>query len=193
MGSECCFRDESWEDFRKIMGKPVPEKNVDISNVIPHKVYTGVVMDAGNYCGPAVQLKSRCSLETRSFTAMKKILIVDDQQLLLYGLEKALKTETTEVTITETGKVALTEIASSLYDLCFLDIFLPDMNGVDLLNRFRELSPATKVIMMTAGIITDSMKENIEKNAYMFISKPFDLLQVKMLAKRVLESSSPRC
>ena len=124
---------------------------------------------------------------------MKKILIVDDQQLLLYGLEKALKTETTEVTITETGKVALTEIASSSYDLCFLDIFLPDMNGMDLLNRFRELSPATKVIMMTAGIITDSMREIIEKNAYMFISKPFDLLQVKMLAKRVLESSSPRC
>ncbi len=118
---------------------------------------------------------------------MKKILIVDDQQLLLYGLVRALKTETTKVATTETGKDALTEIVSSSYDACFLDIFLPDMSGVDLLTRFKELSPATKVIMMTGGIITDSMKENIEKNAYMFITKPFDLLQVKMLAQRVLE------
>lgn len=120
---------------------------------------------------------------------MKKILIVDDQQLLLYGLVRALKTETTKVTTTETGKDALTEIVSSSYDVCFLDISLPDMSGVDLLDRFKELSPATKVIMMTAGIITDGMKENIEKNAYMYITKPFDLLQVKMLAKRVLELS----
>jgi len=122
---------------------------------------------------------------------MKKILIVDDQQLLLYGLKKALQTENTEVTATKTGKDALTEMASSSYDLCFLDIFLPDMSGVDLLNRFKELSPSTKMIMMTAGIITDSMKENIEKNAYMFITKPFDLLQVKMLAKKILELRSP--
>jgi DNA-binding NtrC family response regulator len=118
---------------------------------------------------------------------MKHILIVDDQPLLIDGLKKALKTETTAVTTTETGKVALAEIASSFYDLCFLDIFLPDMNGVDLLNRFKELSPATKVIMMTAGTITDSMQESIEKNAYMFITKPFDLLEIKMLTKRVLE------
>jgi DNA-binding NtrC family response regulator len=126
----------------------------------------------------------------RFLATMKKILIVDDQQLLLYGLEKALKTETTEVITSETGEVALAEIASSSYDLCFLDIFLPDMNGVDLLNRFKELSPATKVIMMTAGTITDRMKESIEKNAYMFVTKPFDLLQVKMLARRVLESGT---
>jgi DNA-binding NtrC family response regulator len=118
---------------------------------------------------------------------MKKILIVDDQQLLLYGLEKALKTEATEVTVSETGAAALSRIASSPYDLCFLDVFLPDMNGVDILKRVKELCPSTRVIMMTAGTITDSMKENIEKNAYMFITKPFDLLQVKMLAQRALE------
>jgi len=118
---------------------------------------------------------------------MKKILIVDDQRLLLYGLEKALKTETMEVTTTQTGDDALKEIASSSYDLCFLDICLPDMSGVDLLTKFKELSPATKVIMMTAGTLTESMKHSIEKNAYMFMPKPFDLLQVKMLAKRILE------
>src|SRR3989304_702034 len=42
---------------------------------------------------------------------------------------------------------------------------------------------------MTAGIITDGMKESMEKNAYMFIPKPFDLLQVRMLVKMILDES----
>jgi DNA-binding NtrC family response regulator len=117
---------------------------------------------------------------------MKKILIVDDQPFLLHGLERALKNDITEITTTETGKVALEAIESSSYDLCFLDVFLQDMSSMELLERLKKVSPGTKVIMMTAGIITKSMQEHIEKNAYMFITKPFDLLQVKMLAKRAL-------
>jgi two-component system, NtrC family, response regulator AtoC len=117
---------------------------------------------------------------------MKKILIVDDQPFLLYGLERALKTEATEISTTDEGIVALTAMESSSYDLCFLDVFLSDVNGVELLERFKQVSPTTKVIMMTGKVITQSMQEYIEKNAYMFITKPIDLLQVKMLAKRAL-------
>ena len=91
----------------------------------------------------------------------------------------------------ETGKSALQEIASWPYHLCFLDIFLPDIDGVEVLKRIKEISPQTKVVMMTAGVITSKMQEDIENNAYMFIAKPFDLLQVKMLAKRVLEEARP--
>ena len=117
---------------------------------------------------------------------MKKILIIDGQPLLLDGLERALKNNTTEITTMEAGKVALTAMASSSYDLCFIDVFLPDMSGVDLLERFRKLSPDTKVIMMSAGFVSGGMQEHIERHAYMFITKPFDLLQVKMLVKSAL-------
>jgi two-component system, NtrC family, response regulator AtoC len=125
----------------------------------------------------------------KTFFIMKKILVVDDEQLLLQGLEKALKNDATEVTTAETGKEALTEIASSPCHLCFLDVFLPDMNGTEVLKKIMAISPKTKVIMMTAGIISNAMKDFIEKNAYMFITKPFDLLQVKMLAKRITEEA----
>jgi two-component system response regulator AtoC len=118
---------------------------------------------------------------------MKRILIVDDEPLLLQGLGKALQNETAEVVTMETGEAALKEVAASEFHLCFLDVFLPDMNGTEVLKRIKALSPKTKVIMMTAGIINSSMKETIEKIAYMFITKPFDLLQVKMLAKRIIE------
>jgi two-component system, NtrC family, response regulator AtoC len=120
---------------------------------------------------------------------MKKILVVDDEQLLLQGLEKALHTDTTEVTTAETGEEALKEVSSSPCHLCFLDVFLPDMNGTEVLKRIIAISPKTKVIMMTAGIITNAMKDLIEKNAYLFITKPFDLLQVRMLAKRITEET----
>ncbi|HBB15955.1 MAG: hypothetical protein A3J94_16125 [Syntrophus sp. RIFOXYC2_FULL_54_9] len=118
---------------------------------------------------------------------MKRILIVDDELLLLQGLGKALRTDATEVITVETGEAALKEVASSEFQLCFLDVFLPDMNGTEVLKRIATLSPKTKVIMMTAGSINNAMKEAIEKIAYMFITKPFDLLQVKMLAKRITE------
>ena len=74
-------------------------------------------------------------------------------------------------------------------DLCFLDVFLPDMNGTEVLKRIAAISPQTKVVVMTAGIVTDSMKELIEQNAYLFIPKPFDLLQVRMLARRAIEET----
>lgn len=125
---------------------------------------------------------------------MKKILIVDDEQLLLQGLSKALRNPSTEVTTVETGASALAEIASTPYHICFLDIYLPDIDGVEVLNRIRGISPRTKVIMMTAGVVTSSMQEYIEKNAYMFLTKPFDLFQIRMLANSIAEevaASSP--
>lgn len=122
---------------------------------------------------------------------MKKILIVDDEQLLLQGLGKVLQTEATEVIAVETGEAALAQIAASPCHLCFLDIFLPDMDGTDVLKKIREISPGTKVVMMTAGIVTSAMRETIEKNAHMFISKPFDLLEVKMIARTVLGEPGP--
>ena len=122
--------------------------------------------------------------------AMKRILVVDDEYFLLYGLGKALRTDSTDVMTVETGNSALQEIAATPYQLCFLDLFLPDVNGADLLNKIKEISPKTKVIVMTAGVVTQSTQEKIEKDAYMFITKPFDLLQIKMLARRILEETA---
>lgn len=118
---------------------------------------------------------------------MKRILIVDDETFLLQGLSRALQNSATYVMMVETGAAALAEVASSAYQLCFLDIFLPDLEGTKVLVQMKELSPQTKVVMMTAGIVNNEMKDLIENNAYMFITKPFELLQVRMIVKRALE------
>jgi two-component system response regulator AtoC len=121
---------------------------------------------------------------------MKRILVVDDDSFFLQGFDKALQTTSTEVKTVETGNSALLEVVSSAYELCFLDLFLPDLDGVEVLKRIKEVSPKTKVIVMTAGVVNKTMQESIEKDAYMFIAKPFDLLQVKMLARRITEETA---
>jgi DNA-binding NtrC family response regulator len=121
---------------------------------------------------------------------MKRILIVDDEAFLLQGLGRALQTPTTDVRMVETGAAALAEIASSSYELCFLDIFLPDQDGTKVLAKIKEMSPQTKVVMMTAGVVSSDMKDSIENSAFMFITKPFDLLQVKMIVKRAWEEAA---
>jgi DNA-binding NtrC family response regulator len=121
---------------------------------------------------------------------IKRILVVDDEPLLLQGLGKALETDRAEVKMVQTGEMALKEIVSSSYNLCFLDVFLPDMDGLEVMKKIKEMSPKTGVIIMTAGVVDEDMKKTIEKNAYMFIPKPFDLLQVRMVAKRALEEAA---
>jgi two-component system, cell cycle response regulator CpdR len=123
-------------------------------------------------------------------TVMKKILLVDDETFFLQIMNRALQNPSADVKMVETGKAALQEVTTAPYHLCFLDICLPDLNGMEVLKRMAEISPKTKIIMMTAGDITDNMKHIIEKHAYMFLTKPFDLLQLRMLTKSVLEDAT---
>jgi CheY-like chemotaxis protein len=117
---------------------------------------------------------------------MKKILIVDDAPLILYGLSKTLG-NLAEVRTVTTGDEAIRESRSGFYDLCFLDIYLPDSNGLDVMRRIKEISPRTRVAIMTGSHVNEDMKQAIEKQADYFIPKPFKLSQVKIIAKRALE------
>jgi DNA-binding response OmpR family regulator len=58
----------------------------------------------------------------------KRILIVDDEAFLLQGLSRALQNPATYIMMVETGVAAIAEVASSSYQLCFLDLFLPDLD-----------------------------------------------------------------
>ncbi len=123
---------------------------------------------------------------------MKKILLVDDEAFFLQVLNRALENPSTEVKTVETGNAALREVAATPYHFCFLDICLPDIDGTEVLKRIAEISPKTKVIMMTAGAVTGSMQQVIEKYAYMFLPKPFELIQLRMLTKSIPEEAASR-
>jgi DNA-binding NtrC family response regulator len=121
----------------------------------------------------------------------KKILIIDDDSLILYGLAKALGKD---VDVSTASSAALAEelIAVCSYDLCLLDIHLSDYNGLELMKTIRDICPLTKVIIMTASYIgDDDLNANIiqaaENGACYFFTKPFDLNEVKDVVRQALQ------
>lgn len=124
-------------------------------------------------------------------TVLKKILVVDDESLIRYSLAMMLQNDDVEVRSVSTGTDALTELHCHYYDLCFLDIHLPDISGLEILKEIREISPDTIVIIISADEPEEgSMAERKDREYY--VPKPFDLFQVKAFVDKVLrEGTTP--
>jgi DNA-binding response OmpR family regulator len=122
---------------------------------------------------------------------MKKILLVDDNDLILYSLRKTFCHYPAEIAIARSGTDALLEISSHLYDLCLLDTPLSDIDGIDVMKRIKAVSPDTKIVMMTASPISDDSRGFVDRESIHCISKPFDLGEVKMFIKYLLEDGKP--
>ncbi|HTZ17643.1 MAG TPA: response regulator [Dissulfurispiraceae bacterium] len=74
---------------------------------------------------------------------------------------------------------AMDKISAKHYDLCFLELQLPDASGLEVIRRIEEFSPDTKIIIMIAPPLSDSSWESIGKETYQLITKPFDLTEIK--------------
>ncbi len=120
---------------------------------------------------------------------MKKILIVDDEHLIRYSLSAMLSDSRTEVDVAANGTEALAAVNEDFYDICFLDIHLPDTNGLDIMDTMRRTSPATKIIIMTGSEVNGAAMERIRSGAYLFVTKPFDLCKLKVIVEQVAEES----
>ena len=117
----------------------------------------------------------------------KRILIVDDDPLILYAISKAICRDGVEIDTVSTGEEATARINSCPYDLCFLDIYLPDLDGLSILYRLKEISPETKVVIMTASYVDDDMKKAIDDSADYFIPKPFEIFQIRAITESALK------
>jgi DNA-binding response OmpR family regulator len=124
---------------------------------------------------------------------IKRILIVDDEELIRYALTAALRRDDALVLAISCGQDALAAIDHTAYDLCILDIHLPDMNGLDIMKTVKKVSPATKIIIMTASEIDAEMMKSIEEHADMLLPKPFDLDRVKSFVEHTLWAGTPVC
>ena len=112
-----------------------------------------------------------------------QILVVDDNPLILMSLSRFLKKIALVKTVS-TAEEALGTIKEQHYDLCFLDVFLPGMTGLDAMKIINELSPNTKVAIMTGALLNEAMKEQVDDYAYSFIEKPFALSDIEGVVER---------
>ncbi len=119
-----------------------------------------------------------------------KILVVEDESLILSSLMSTLRHSGSEVTAVTNGKDALAKICSSSYHLCFLDINLPDANGLDLMRTMKEVSPGTRIVIMTANEMSIEQLSYIKDNAWLFLPKPFDLEDIRSIVRHSAENQS---
>ncbi len=114
------------------------------------------------------------------------ILVVDDEFGVLQSFKMVLKDEF-NVLLAATGTEALDIYNSNAVDLILLDILLPDSNGLDLLEKFKELDSNIEIIMITAVKDIQSAVKAIRLGAYDYIVKPFDVVEVLKIIRRALE------
>ncbi len=113
---------------------------------------------------------------------MANVLVVDDDEFLAELVETCLSTMDHTVTLVGNGKDALEKMQAGGYDLIFLDWQLPDMQGLDILSKYRAMSGTAKVVMLTG--MRDKRDEVMQAGADDFLPKPFkanDLMS--MMAK----------
>jgi two-component system nitrogen regulation response regulator GlnG len=117
-----------------------------------------------------------------------RILIADDEDSLRWVLDKGLRQAGYEITAVKDGESALRAFEAEPFDLVFLDVRMPGMDGLTALARLRELSPAAHVIVMTAHGTMETAIQAMQRGAYDYLAKPFDLDEVVLLAERALEA-----
>ena len=118
------------------------------------------------------------------------ILVVDDDEVMRQTLSDVLRKRGYAVSTAETGGQTISSIKKQLFDLILLDIRLPDMDGLDVLKRIKEIESDLMVIVMTAYSDVQTAVMAIKSGAYDYIDKPFELEELKILIQKALETQS---
>jgi DNA-binding NtrC family response regulator len=117
---------------------------------------------------------------------MSLILIIDDDRQLSISFTKILTQEGYETTAAFNGQQGIEQAERLQPDLVILDIRLPDMSGIEVFEIVHERFPKLPVIMITAFGNTETAIDAIQKGAYDFIYKPFDVPEMLELVKKGL-------
>ncbi|PYN50792.1 MAG: two-component system response regulator, partial [Candidatus Rokuibacteriota bacterium] len=115
-----------------------------------------------------------------------RILIADDEDSLRWVLEKGLRQAGYEVSSVKDGESAIRAFAAEPFDLVFLDVRMPGVDGLTALARLREVHADACVVVMTAHGTMDTAIQAMQRGAYDYLAKPFDLDEVLLLAERAM-------
>ena len=117
----------------------------------------------------------------------EKILIVEDELEMLEFLARFFKRKGYEVQTAETGEKAWKLIEETMYDLVTCDLVMNDLDGVELLQRIRSVDGILPVIIITGAGTIETAVQAIQLGAFHYITKPFKIHELEILAKRALE------
>jgi DNA-binding NtrC family response regulator len=119
----------------------------------------------------------------------KSMLVIDDEESICLAFQRFFERRGWRVKIASSAAQGFVEFAASRPDVVFLDIRLPDADGLDVLERLRAIAPQVPVIMITAYGGLRTVIGSLEGDAFDYLPKPIDLDQAEQLVARAIESS----
>lgn len=120
-----------------------------------------------------------------------RILLVDDEPLIIKGLRFSLQQDGYEVDTAADGEEALEKIKKNQYDLILLDVMLPKLTGIEVCQRVRETSDVPIIMLTAKGEDMDKIL-GLEYGADDYMTKPFNILEVKARIKSILRRAVGR-
>jgi two-component system nitrogen regulation response regulator GlnG len=120
---------------------------------------------------------------------MPTLLIVDDDPSILLAFRRAFRDPALEVVTAETAAEALAIARDKKPDVIVLDVLLPDLSGLEALQRLRELDARSPVIFITGKSTADTAIEAMKLGAYEYLVKPLELSQLRQVIERALAIS----
>ena len=116
-----------------------------------------------------------------------RILIVEDELIARENLDHVLRKEGYDTVAVESGQLAFQELEKGEFDLVMTDLRMQQVDGLQVLERTKELYPDTEVIMITGYATVTSAVEAMQKGAYHYLSKPYKIEEVRILVRKALE------
>jgi DNA-binding NtrC family response regulator len=116
-----------------------------------------------------------------------RILIIDDEPLMRISIADALKAEGYQVKVAATGPEGVDFIKKEQFDIIVSDLRLPGLDGLQVLQTCREVSPRTGVIVITAHGSVETAVEAMKIGAYDYITKPFSMDELLLIVKRLVK------
>jgi len=116
-----------------------------------------------------------------------KILIVDDEKMICEEFSDILREDNHEVDVALNGEQALVKIQEKEYDIVFLDVLMPRMEGGEVFRRMKEMKPVP-IAVMSGYLPAHKEKEVIAQGAVACLKKPLDLGKIRQLVEQVCQS-----
>jgi two-component system, NtrC family, response regulator HydG len=116
-----------------------------------------------------------------------RLLLVDDNEAYLDSTRDVMEDEGYEVLTATGGKEAVQLVASQQFDVVVMDIKMPGMNGVESFIEMKRFDPGVKVIMCTAYIVENMIRQALEQGALAVLNKPFEMGLLLKTIENVME------
>ena len=116
-----------------------------------------------------------------------RVLVVDDDADVGEFLRDALSAWSYDVTLVTSGREAVDLISHQIFDAALVDIWMPQMDGLQVLDEMKRHDPALEVVMMTGNPMVETAVQALKSGAYDYLIKPLNLDELQHLMQQVLE------